>query len=259
VLPWRKASGELLRDRLFWPAVCGVAALALAVVVGAAGWAPLVAFGLGGWAGGSALRQVVLASRRQGWRGFVGRTNGGMIVHLGVIVLAVALAASNSYTRSATLRLEAGEPVSWGGHTFELDEVRQTQDARVRAVTADVIVDEGQAYGPSQTTYLSLGQTVPTPSVRTGPVKDVYLTLEGRPAAGDTIATIRVFVKPLVVWMWIGGAVMAVGTLLAAFPTKRKRRPTDATSAPIRADADSVDDRRAPEEAPGPESETVHV
>jgi cytochrome c-type biogenesis protein CcmF len=233
VLPWRKASGELLRERLFWPAVCGIAALAFAVIVGAAGWAPLVAFALGGWAGGSALRQVVLASRRQGWRGFVGRTNGGMIVHLGVIVVAVALAASNSYTRSATLRLEAGEPVSWGGHTFELHEVRQTDDARVRAITADVVVDGGQAYGPSQTTYLSLGQTVPTPSVRTGPVKDVYLTLEGRPAAGDTTATIRVFVKPLVVWMWIGGAVMAVGTLLAAFPTRRKRRPTDPTSARI--------------------------
>ena len=44
VLPWRKASTELLRDRLFWPAVCGVGALAVAVVVGASGWAPLLAF-----------------------------------------------------------------------------------------------------------------------------------------------------------------------------------------------------------------------
>ena len=42
-------------------------------------------------AGGAALRQVVLASRRQGWRGVVGRTNGGMIVHLGVVLIAVNL------------------------------------------------------------------------------------------------------------------------------------------------------------------------
>ena len=69
VLPWRKASGELLAERLFWPAVCGVVALGVAVAVGATGWAPLVAFGLGGWAAGSALRQIVLATRRQGWRG----------------------------------------------------------------------------------------------------------------------------------------------------------------------------------------------
>jgi cytochrome c-type biogenesis protein CcmF len=233
VLPWRKASRELLRDRLFWPAVCGVAALAIAVATGASGWAPLLAFTFGGWAAGSALRQVVLATRRQGWRGFVGRTNGGMIVHLGVIIIAVALAASNSYSRSATLALETGTPVSWGGHTFELDEVRQSESARARVITADVLVDGHQVYGPAQTTYRQIGQTIGTPSVRTGPVKDVYLTLEGRPAAGDTTATIRVFVKPLVLWLWIGGAMMAAGTLLAAFPGQRKRRPTDAVSAPI--------------------------
>ena len=33
VLPWRKASTELLRDRLFWPAWCGVAVLAISALV----------------------------------------------------------------------------------------------------------------------------------------------------------------------------------------------------------------------------------
>ena len=108
VLPWRKASTELLRDRLFWPAWCGAGALAISVVVGANGLAPLLAFFLGGFAGGAALRQLVLASRRQGWRGLVGRANGGMVVHLGVIIIAVALAASNSYTTSRRVHLEAG-------------------------------------------------------------------------------------------------------------------------------------------------------
>ena len=92
----------------------------IAVFVGADGWAPLVAFGLGGFAAGSAGRQLVLATRRQGWRGLVGRANGGMVVHIGVILIAVALAASNSYTHSATLELNQGDVVEWGGHTFEL-------------------------------------------------------------------------------------------------------------------------------------------
>ena len=39
VLPWRKASQELLRDRLFWPAWCVRSALAVAVAAGADGWA----------------------------------------------------------------------------------------------------------------------------------------------------------------------------------------------------------------------------
>src|SRR5918993_5009757 len=118
VLPWRKASMELLRDRLFWPAGC-----------------------VAGAAAGSALRQLVLATRRQGGRGLVGRANGGMVVHLGVIMIAVALVASNAYTRSATLTLPVGESRSWGGHTFELQRVREEQDDRVRAIEADVVVD----------------------------------------------------------------------------------------------------------------------
>ena len=110
VLPWRTASRELLRDRLFWPAWCGIGSLVVSIAVGADGLAPLLAFTLGGFAGGAALRQLVLATRRQGLRGLVGRANGGMIVHVGVILIAVALSASNAYTRSQELKLEQGKP-----------------------------------------------------------------------------------------------------------------------------------------------------
>ena len=121
VLPWRKASTELLRQRLFWPACLGVACIVVPVLLGADGVTPLLAFGLGGFAAGSALRQLVLATRRQGWRGLVGRANGGMIVHLGIIVLAVAFAAQTSYQRVGRVpagarrqpRRSAGTPSRW--------------------------------------------------------------------------------------------------------------------------------------------------
>jgi cytochrome c-type biogenesis protein CcmF len=252
VLPWRKASGELLAQRLFWPAVCGVVALGVAVAVGASGWAPLVAFGLGGWAAGSALRQIVLATRRQGLRGFLGRANGGMIVHLGVIVIAVALAASNSYTRSATLALDEGVPVRWGGRTFELAGVREESDERTRVLTADVVVDGDSTLEPAITTYLQIGMPVGTPSVDSGIVSDLYLTLEPGASDGDTRATIRAFVKPLILWMWLGGAIMAAGTLLAAFPGSGRRRPTDPVSAlvPTSGEESSQESERIPPRSP---------
>jgi len=231
-LPWRKASGSLLRDRLFWPAWGGALAIGIAVLVGATGLWSLVAFGLAGCAAVAALRQVVLATRRQGWRGLVGRANGGMIVHLGVIVIAVALVASNSYTRSATINLPVGQSRAWGGHTFELQGVRLEQDDRVKAVKADILLDGERVYSPANTTYIRQGVPVSTPSVRTGVTGDVYLTLEPGATPGAEAATIRVFVKPLILWLWIGGGLMAVGTLLAAFPGRR-RRPTDPVSAPI--------------------------
>jgi cytochrome c-type biogenesis protein CcmF len=252
VLPWRKASGELLRERLFWPAAMGVACLVLAVVVGADGWAPLVAFGLAGFAGGAALRQLALATRRQGWRGFVGRANGGMVVHLGVIMIAVALAASNSFTHSATLELSQGEVVTWGDHTFELLSVtEQTNDRESeRVLAAQVRLDGGSIQEPAITTYLNIGQDIGTPAVDTGFVKDVYLTLEPGTEAGATTATIRAFVKPMIMWLWLGGLLMAIGTVLAAFPGSRRRRPTDPVSAPIPIEAAEETDGAPEEGAP---------
>jgi cytochrome c-type biogenesis protein CcmF len=81
-------------------------------------------------------------------------------------------------------------------------------------------------YTPKITTYLGRGTQVPTPSVRTGAAGDIYLTLGQGAAPGDTTAEVTVSLKPLIVWLWVGGAVMAIGTILAAFPGRR-RRPTD--------------------------------
>jgi cytochrome c-type biogenesis protein CcmF len=232
VLPWRKAGGELLRDRLFVPAWCGVAALAFSVLVGADGVAPLVAFGLGGFAGGAALRQLVLATRRQGWRGLVGRANGGMVVHLGVIVVAVALAASNSYTRVGEFTLQQGRPVDFAGHTFELEDVTEFTTARTTGLRAAVSIDGGQTYSPAITRYTNMGIDIPTPSVRTGFAKDIYLTLEAATSADATEAKVKIAIKPMIVWLWIGGALMAIGTVLAAFPGRR-RKPTMPVSSPV--------------------------
>jgi len=233
VLPWRKASQELLRQRLFWPAWCGAGSLTIAVLVGADGWAPLIAFALAGFAAGAALRQIVLATRRQGLSGLIGRANGGMVVHLGVILVAVALVASNAYTESTELRLRVGEPVEWSGHTFELVEIVAERDARTDVARANVRLDGDRIYGPAITTYLQMGQPIGTPSVRTGLTHDVYLTIAGTnaPVVGSDEAVFEVFRKPLILWLWIGGLLMAVGTVLSAFPGRRRRNPLDAVSA----------------------------
>jgi cytochrome c-type biogenesis protein CcmF len=235
VLPWRKASGELLSQRLFWPAWGGIVALAVSVWVGATGLEPLLTFTLGGFAGGAALRQLVLATRRQGLRGLVGRANGGMVVHIGVILIAVALGASNSYTHSQELSLVKGEVARFGGHTFELVGFSEFSDARRTTISAQVSIDGGQAYAPAVSKYKSMGSNIGTPSVKTGFVKDIYLTLEPPVKVSSNAAKIKVFIKPMILWLWIGGGLMGIGTLLSVFPGKR-RRPTDPTSAPLPAE-----------------------
>ncbi|MCX6527716.1 MAG: heme lyase CcmF/NrfE family subunit [Actinobacteria bacterium] len=236
VLPWRKASGELLRQRLFWPAWAGIAALVMSLGVGAVGLAPLLTFTLGGFAAGAALRQLALATRRQGLRGLVGRANGGMVVHIGVIIIAVALAASNSYTRSQEITLTVGKPAQYGGHSFEFVRFVEEKDDRRISVKAEIIIDGSGTYAPAIQKFTNMGQNIGTPSVKSMFTKDIYLTLQPPVKVSTNTAKIKVFIKPLMMWLWIGGGLMGVGTLLAAFPGSR-RKPTDPVSAPIAQEA----------------------
>jgi cytochrome c-type biogenesis protein CcmF len=231
VLPWRKASAEVLADRLFWPAVAAVAAVATAMAFGGRGIYPVLTFALGGFAAGAALRQIVLATRRQGWAGFLGRTNGGMIVHLGVVVLALGLAGAESYSTDRTVTLAPGEQVTVAGHQLTYLELGADENSRRTRVFARVQVDDAGIYEPAQTRFNRAGMLVGTPSVNPGFTRDVYLVLDSVPDDPDGPVRLRVMVRPLVNWIWGGGIIMGVGSLLALVPGRR-RRGTEPTSAP---------------------------
>ncbi len=230
VLPWRKASTELLSTRLFWPAVAALVAMAVAVALGARGFTPVLTFGLGAFAGGAALRQVLLATRRQGWRGFVGRTNGGMIVHLGVVLIAVAVAGSESYKTDRLFTMLPGDEVEVAGHTFEYLGLEANQNERRIHLFANVLIDGDEVYTPGSTIFRQLGQPVATPSVRPGFSEDLFLVLDRFQEDPDQPISLRIIVRPLISWMWVGGGMMALGSLLALFPGKR-RRGTEPVSA----------------------------
>ncbi len=203
--------------------------------MGARGWAALLAFGLAAFAAGSAIRQLWGSVRRQGVRGFVGRTNGGMIVHLGVVLIAVAFAASTTYLQTVEVDLAKGETVSVAGHTVEFLDTTTTGTDRALTVAAQVKVDDGRVFEPRLNRFRASGMVVGSPSVRVGPFEDVYLALTSSPEAStspegngtvDEI-TIRVVVQPLISWIWMGGIVMVLGTALALIPAKKSRRDLD--------------------------------
>jgi len=253
VLPWRKASGELLRHRLLWPAWIGTGAVVVGVLAGQKGLAPLLAYGLAGFAAGSAARQLVLATRRQGWRGLVGRANGGMIVHIGIVMIAVAFAASSSNVQQAELTLHPGQTAEFNGHQITYQRLRLSVSAGKQETSAIVRVDGSGPYAPGIVAFRQSDGTsnpVGTPSIYTSPRGDVALSLLAVPATNSSTVTLRVTSQPLVMWLWLGGGVIGLGTALAAFPGRR-RRPTQPVSAPVPdrrpVTPDPVDPPRQPE------------
>ena len=233
VLPWRKASEEVLARRLLWPAWAGAITMALAVALGTRGAGTVLIFGLGAFAAGSAVRQLVLATRRQGWRGLLGRANGGMIVHIGVVVIAVAIATNGHYAHEVEARYEPGQTRTISGHEITYLSTEVVQERNREATKVRVQVDGGQVYEPALSRYSGFGSLIGTPSVKTGLTEDVYLTVTRLPEEGSDTVTLRVIIQPMALWLWVGGGVMALGTVLAAWPGRRRRRPTDPVSAPV--------------------------
>ena len=208
------------------------------VAGGVRGLAPLVAFGLGGFAAAANVRQLVLSARgshRSGagvWRGLVGRANGGMVVHLGVVVIAVALAAATSFGHRSEVTLRPGQVVSSDGHRIRFEGLTQVHTSARTATEALVLVD---GHGPLLPAVSQFGQNteaVGTPAIDSSLLADVYLTVDALPAKAGGPVTIGVTVQPLVVWLWAGGLLLVIGSALAAVPGKR-RRPTDPVSAPV--------------------------
>ena len=248
-LSWRKVDAGVLWGRLALPAWAGVLTVVACVAGGMRGVEPIIGFGLGAFAAASALRSLVLAMRasvRRGagvWRGLVGRTNGGMVVHLGVVVLAIGLIAATSFRSQAELVLRPGKVVRFAGHTFVFEGLRTVNTPQRLATEALVRVDGGGPFRPAVSQYGGpSSEVVGTPAIDSGFFGDVYLTWDatgrtGKSTGGNVVSTLPrtaialgAIVEPLMAWMWVGGILIGVGGLLAMVPGNR-RRATDPASA----------------------------
>ena len=99
--------------------------------------------------------------------------------------------------------------MSFAGHTLRFVDTTVVQDSNKTATKALVEIDGTGPWAPALNQFAFGNQTIGTPSVRSTPRDDVALTLLALPQGDDGAVTIRVTVQPLVVWLWIGGGVMA--------------------------------------------------
>jgi cytochrome c-type biogenesis protein CcmF len=247
-LPWRKTTVEVMRGRLAVPAALGVLVVVACVLSGIHGVEPLLAFGLGAFAAASAGRALVLSVRGAwrgarasgstpsrsflaGWRGLVGRANGGMVVHIGVVLIAVGLAAATAFGHHGEVRLVRGETTTFSGHTVEFVGTRTVTSPSHSEYRAGLRIDGGSVFYPAISEFGAGTSPVGTPAIDSSVVDDVYLTIDSIPSNG-AIWTFGVVVQPLVMWLWLGGGLVVIGSVLSAIPGRR-RRPTDPVSAPV--------------------------
>jgi cytochrome c-type biogenesis protein CcmF len=233
VLPWRATSSQVLRDRLLIPAWVGAITLVVALVAGAHGIANVMAFSLGAFALTSIGRSVVVGvrARRRATEEAVPvalsrtvrsnpRLYGGLLVHVGVVVVAVALATTGGYTTRREVQLSVGESARVRGHTVTYLGRAVEQSGQKTTIKARVRMSGVGELAPAISTFPNAAEGIGTPSIHTTPWHDYYLTLVSSPTAGRV--TIGVQIGTMVMFLWIGGLIMALGCVLALVPARKR-------------------------------------
>jgi cytochrome c-type biogenesis protein CcmF len=254
VLGWRHVDRWVLWRRLRVSAWVGTALVVVLVGVGVRGVGTLVAYFLAVLAAGTALRTLGGNLRAAGehgtsmLRGLAGRSSGGMVVHLGVVLAVVGIVSSVSFATRANVAIAPGQTRWVGGHSVQYLGVRTVPGSVSTARQVVVRVDGHGLFYPAVTTFVArTKQVVGTPAIDSSWLSDVYLTFDaysnGTPTSSSQVpnglparwVVLGVTVEPLVAWLWAGGLLAGIGGVLSLVPSTRRRRVTPVPlEAPVR-------------------------
>jgi cytochrome c-type biogenesis protein CcmF len=261
VLPWGRA-GERHFRRLIVPSVFGVLAAVLAGAVGARSVLALLGFGFAGFALAANLGEFVTGTfarmRAHGENPALAlvrlmnanpRRYGGYTAHIGVLLVAVGITASSSFTTDREFTLAPGQTAEVGDYAIRFDEVYAREEARRFVVASDLAISKnGEPAGrlePRLNYYRMSDQPISTPAVRSRLDEDLYINLMAFERDGSSV-TIRALVEPMVAWIWYGSIVIALGTLVALRYRSRRAddpRPRTPRRPPVREAAERREER----------------
>jgi len=238
LLGWqRTSSGRLLR-RLLYP---GVVALAVAVVLFVLGITEpfaLLSFTVCAFVASSILWEFLrgtMARRRSTGEGYLlalarliaqnRRRYGGYLVHLSMVIITMGIVGSSLYQTEYQVTLAKGERVEVKDYTLEYEKFEaQATPAKHRFATLLGVYRGDRRIATlfsEKNFHWSVEQWVTEVAIRTSLKEDLYVILAG--LSGDGSATFQILINPLVVWLWIGGGFLLVGTTVALWPGDQAR------------------------------------
>ena len=236
LLPWRRASGGGLLRLLRFPIIVGVITAAIAVGLGARSFLPALAFGVCGLAAAGILREwlrgtLVRHERGEGYATAFGRLimsnrprYGGYIAHIGIVLLAFAATGSSFYSVQDDFSLAPGERAALGSYEVEfLGSAMQARSDRVEHRAAVMVYKDGEPLeqlNPGYAFYPAFSMAATRAGIRQTPVEDLYVLASEFTADGR--ALFRVHVNPLVIWLWIAGPIMVLGTVVSLWPERQR-------------------------------------
>jgi len=250
LLAWRMTSVDSLKRNFLWPALGALAIFIGLLIFGVRPWqdathfystmaitlASLVIFTIAS----EFIRGGRVISRHSGQNlllsiAQLGRRNtrryGGYIVHIGVVIVFIGIAGS-AFNRNVEKEMGYGDKVQLGN--YELVCRSYTQEDKPNYASEWAILEVFQngkqidTLYPERRFYKASQQTSTMVANRSSLKEDLYVVYEGlNQDSGRPI--IKVYINPLVNWLWIGVITMILGTVMAMLPNTLPSPATAAT------------------------------
>lgn len=250
LMGWRRTRFDALKRQFTWPLAAGLLIGLIAAVLSPPSIFPPIGLAVCAFVTAAIVQEFVRGARARmtsagenvlvalaGLLRRNGRRYGGYLVHLGIVMMGVAIIGNSFYQQTTNVTLAQGESATLGGYELMFVGMESRRASNRTEIGARIRIyerDEGRLLGsmlPRRNIY-DKAPDAPTSEVglRTTLLEDVYVVLNGWDEQG-AFATFTVYVNPLTFWLWLGGIVLVFGTLFAIWPHPARR--TVEAKAPI--------------------------
>jgi len=245
---WKHTDAADLSRQLRWALVLSLGVGLLTLLPGLANGNMLVGLGVG-LAVWVALTHLVSLRQRLrnkgGIKGLLGDLSAGgrsyygmVLAHVGVAVFVVGATMVSNYGVEKDIRMSPGDSAEIEGYRFVFDGVNRIRGENYNADRGQFRVYEGDrqiaVLEPEKRTYFVQTRPMTEAAIDWGLGRDLYVSLGESLGGGDW--SLRLYYKPFVRWIWLGGVFMALGGILAIsdrrYRTARRRETAD-TGKPV--------------------------
>ena len=239
LLAWRKASTNSLKRNFLWPAGIALASGAVMYAMGVDHFYAWLALVMSVFVTVTIVREFYKGARARSYgtgenilQSIVNltmgntRRYGGYIIHFAFVLFFVGWSGQAYKVEMPGIEAGIGETFSLKQYVFRVDDLSVEDTPNYSAKKASVSVYE---YGkkvaimhPEHRFYKASEQGTTEVSMRSTAKEDIYLVFQGGNLDGSK-AIFQLYLNPLTAWVWAGGVVMGLGTLIAMLPNKKTR------------------------------------
>ena len=151
---------------------------------------------------------------------------GMAVAHAGIAVTVIGITMVSSYEKEINVKMSPGENVNLSGYTIEFAGTKNVEGPNYSAIQGQINVSlDGEfitLLKPEQRTYTVESMGMTEAGIHTNLLRDIYVAL-GDPL-GQNAWSMRLYYKPFIVWIWLGGFLMAIGGFLAILSKRYRKR-----------------------------------